>query len=227
MTAMTQKLLVIDDEKSLTELLSDHFREKGYLVYTAMSGDEALGLLSVKPDLILLDINMPGTDGLEFCRQVRNLVSCPILFLTARITEQDKIKGLSIGGDDYITKPFSLAELTARVEAHLRRDARGTRKISLLTSQNLMVDLTSQKATCKGEEIPLSKREFAIITFLLENAGQIFDRERIYEEVWGFEAEGDSAVVKEHIRKIRTKLAKATGREFIETIWGMGYRWIK
>ncbi|MEY8368655.1 response regulator [Anaerovoracaceae bacterium 42-11] len=135
MTAMTQKLLVIDDEKSLTELLSDHFREKGYLAYTALSADEALELLSVKPDLILLDINMPGTDGLEFCKQVRGLVTCPILFLTARITEQDKVKGLSIGGDDYITKLFSLVELTARVEAHLRRDARGTRKISLLTSQ--------------------------------------------------------------------------------------------
>ncbi len=222
-----KKLLVVDDEQSLTELLADHFREKGYLVYTALSGDAAFARLSVKPDLILLDINMPGTDGLEFCKQVRGLVSCPILFLTARITEQDKVNGLSIGGDDYITKPFSLAELTARVEAHLRRDARGRKKISLLTSQDLMVDLTSQQATCKGKEIPLSKREFEIIAFLLENAGQIFDRERIYEEVWGFSAEGDSAVVKEHIRKIRTKLTEAAGREFIETVWGMGYRWIK
>lgn len=227
MTAMTRKLLVVDDERSLTELLANHFREKGYLVYTALNGDEALAQLSVKPDLILLDINMPGIDVLEFCKQVRGLVCCPILFLTARITEQDKVNGLSIGGDDYITKPFSLAELTARVEAHLRRDARGTKKISLLTSQNLMVDLTGQKATYMGKEIPLSKREFLIIGFLLENAGQIFDRERIYEEVWGFAAEGDSAVVKEHIRKIRAKLVKATGKEYIETIWGMGYRWNK
>ena len=109
----------------------------------------------------------------------------------------------------------------------MRRDARGTKKISLLTSQNLMVDLTGQKATYMGKEIPLSKREFLIIGFLLENAGQIFDRERIYEEVWGFAAEGDSAVVKEHIRKIRAKLVKATGKEYIETIWGMGYRWNK
>ncbi len=224
---MTQKLLIVDDESSLIELLETHFRESGYLVYTAADGREALALLGVEPDLILLDINMPGIDGLEFCRQIRCHVTCPILFLTARITEQDKVNGLSIGGDDYITKPFSLAELSARVEAHLRRDARSGQKMSLLTSQNLMVDLNRHTVTFAGQEISFSRREFDIIEFLLRNANQVFDRERIYEEVWGLEADGDSAVIKEHIRKIRSKLMQTCGREFIETIWGMGYRWNK
>lgn len=222
---MMQKLLIIDDEESLTELLCDHFREHGYLAYRASSGSQAVEQLQVQPDLILLDVNMPDMDGMTLCRQIRSHVNCPILFLTARITEQDKVKGLSVGGDDYITKPFSLAELTARVEAHLRRDARNQKKAALLSSKNLIVNLTERKVSCEGEEILFSRREFDIIEFLLSNANQVFDRERIYEEVWGYDAEGDSTVIKEHIRKIRAKLYQATGQEFIETIWGIGYKW--
>ncbi len=222
---MTRKLLIVDDEEALTELLCDHFRERGYLVYGAVSGSQAIEQLQVQPDLILLDINMPDMDGMTLCRQIRSHVNCPILFLTARITEQDKVNGLSVGGDDYITKPFSLAELTARVEAHLRRETRNQKKAAILSSRDLIVNLTERKVSYRGEEVPFSRKEFDIIEFLLSNANQVFDRERIYEEVWGYDAEGDSAVVKEHIRKIRLKLYRAAGQEFIETIWGIGYKW--
>lgn len=222
---MMHKLLIIDDEEALTELLCDHFREHGYLAYGALSGSQAVEQLQVQPDLILLDINMPDMDGMTLCRQIRSHVNCPILFLTARITEQDKIKGLSAGGDDYITKPFSLAELTARVEAHLRRDARNQKKAAILSSKGLIVNLTERRVAFEGTEIPFSRKEFDIIEFLLSNANQVFDRERIYEEVWGCDAEGDSAVIKEHVRKIRAKLYQAAGQEFIETVWGIGYKW--
>lgn len=222
---MGQKLLIIDDEKILTELLADHFSACGYLTYTAGSSDEAIALLHVQPDLILLDVNMPGVDGMTLCKQIRKAVVCPILFLTARITEQDKINGLQCGGDDYITKPFSLQELTARVEAHLRRDARNRTAPELLSSQGLIVNLSERTVEYEGRVIPFSKREFDIIEFLLFNANHVFDKEHIYEEVWGFDADGDSAVIKEHVRKIRTKLHDATGKEYIETVWGMGYKW--
>lgn len=122
---MTQKILVVDDEPMLTDLLDAHLTQRGYLVCKANNAEEALAKLGLKPDLILLDIGMPGTDGLQLCQTIRNHIGCPILFLTARIAEQDKIDGLAVGGDDYITKPFSLRELTARIEAHLRREARG------------------------------------------------------------------------------------------------------
>ena len=223
---MRYKILVVDDEAMITELLSDHLGDEGYEVYTANSADRALELLPKNPDLIILDINMPGMDGLELCQNIREHIACPILFVTARITEQDKIIGLQYGGDDYITKPFSLKELSARVAAHLRRDERirngGT---SVLTSGELLVNLSQRRIFYKDTEIEFSKKEFDLIEFLLTNAGQVFDRERIYERIWGFDAEGSADVIKEHIRKIRTKLHTATGEEYIETVWGVGYKW--
>lgn len=223
---MTHKILVVDDETMITELLSDHLGDEGYEVYTANSAAAALRLLPKNPDLIILDINMPGTDGLEFCKNIRDHVSCPILFVTARITEQDKINGLQYGGDDYITKPFSLKELSARVAAHLRRDER-TRggSASVLTSGELLVNLSQRRVFYRDAEIEVSKKEFDLIEFLLTNAGQVFDRERIYERIWGYDARGSADVIKEHIRKIRAKLHEATGEEYIETVWGVGYKW--
>lgn len=223
---MKHKILVVDDEEMMTELLSDHLCDEGYEVYTANCAGHALKLLPKEPDLIILDINMPGTDGLEFCKNIRDHVSAPILFVTARITEQDKINGLQYGGDDYITKPFSLKELSARVAAHLRRDERARCGCaSVLTSGELLVNLSQRRIFYRDVEIEASKKEFDLIEFLLKNAGQTFDRERIYERVWGYDAEGSADVIKEHIRKIRAKLHEATGEDYIETVWGVGYKW--
>ncbi|MCI8719214.1 MAG: response regulator transcription factor [Lachnospiraceae bacterium] len=222
---MKHKILIVDDEIMMTELLSDHLSDEGYEVYTANSAAEALALLPKTPSLIILDINMPDIDGLEFCRTIRDHVSCPILFVTARITEQDKINGLQYGGDDYITKPFSLKELSARIAAHLRRDERSRTNASVLVSGELLVNLSQHRIFYRDMEIDVSKREFEIIEFLITNAGQVFDRERIYERVWGYDAEGSADVLKEHIRRIRAKLHEATGQDYIETVWGVGYKW--
>lgn len=222
---MAYKILIADDEAVLVQLIAEHLEQEGYATIMAGSAERALELLSKGPDLILLDINMPGMDGLELCRAIRDAVSCPVIFLTARISEQDKIRGLQAGGDDYITKPFSLGELSARIAAHLRRDERVRRTANLITSHGLIVDLNGRRALWEGKEIHFSKREFDVIEFLVMNQNQIFDRERMYELIWGMDAEGDSRVIKEHIRKIRNKLLEVTGEEFIETIWGMGYRW--
>ena len=222
---MKYRLLIVDDEAMLTEMLSDHFTNLGYEVYPAGNAEEMMEKLNFNPDLILLDINMPGTDGITICRRIRDHVSCPIIFLTAKITEQDKLNGLYSGGDDYITKPFSLKELTARVEMHLRRDARSGNHVRMATVRGLLIDFSECTVSYEGNEINFSRREFEIIEFLLSNANQVFGREHIYEAVWGLEAQGNADVVKEHVRRIRAKLLQATGQEYIETVWGMGYRW--
>ncbi len=225
MNDLQYKILVIDDEEMITDLLRDFLSDNGYMVYIANSACEGLKKIKCEPDLILLDINMPEMSGLEFCNAIRDEVACPILFLTARVSEQEKIQGLLSGGDDYITKPFSLAELDARIKAHLRRENRGKHRAELLTSNELIVNLSRHTVSYRGEEIAFSKYEFGMIEFLLMNEGQVFDKERIYESVWGYDAEGDSSVVKEHIRKIRQKLQKSCGKDYIETVWGVGYRW--
>lgn len=222
---MAYKILVVDDEKMLTDLLFDHLRDNGYQPYVANSAKEALNQLSAAPDLILLDIKMPGMNGLDLCKNIREHVVCPIVFLTALATEQDIINGLMTGGDDYITKPFSLPALTARIAAHLRRNVRSPNAAKLLSTHELLINLSARTVAYHGKEIPFSKREFDIIECLATNAGQVFDRERLYEAVWGLEADGDSGVIREHIRKIRQKLKELTDKEFVETIWGVGYRW--
>lgn len=152
-------------------------------------------------------------------------MGCPILFLTARITEQDKVDGLTAGGDDYITKPFSLRELTARIEAHLRREAREHQASEVVAAQGVIINRSNRKVFAGGQEIGFSRREFDILDFLMSHPNQVFDRERIYTAVWGIDGQGDAGVIKEHVRKIRQKLSEACCDELIETVWGMGYRW--
>ncbi len=222
---MSQKILIVDDEIMLTELLASHLQDCGYTTLTAQNADEALTKLHLNPDLIILDINMPGMDGLELCKIIRDHLSCPILLLTARITENDKVTGLSTGADDYITKPFSLKELTARVSAHLRREERRKNSSRIISSNGLIVNIDERTVCYRNREIILSKREFDILEFLMTHPHRVFEKEEIYEAVWGFDAEGDNNVIKEHIRKIRLKLKSNTEKEYIETIWGIGYKW--
>lgn len=223
---MQQKLLIIDDEISICNLIKMNFETEGYTVYIATDTKKATELLAKKPELILLDINMPDVDGIEYCKKMRKYIDCPIIFLTSRISEQDKIYGLQVGADDYITKPFSIAELTARVKAHLRRENRG-RSHNIKFSGKLMIDYNERCVYYKDEVIPFSKKEFDIIEFLSINAGQVFTREMIYERLWGYDADGNSDVIKEHIRKIRSKMLKVTDVSYIDTVWGVGYKWIK
>ena len=224
---MRYKVLVIDDEEMIRTMLSKCLEAEGFLVYTGESAKKALELMSVTPDIILLDINMPEMDGLELCRFIREHISCPIIFLTARVTEQDLINGLSVGGDDYITKPFSVDELLARISAHLRREERKNTVSNLKFNSELIIDYNSRTVFFGNEQLDFSNKEFEIIRFLSQNAGMVFDRETIYEKLWGYDGEGDSIVIKEHIRKIRNKLSSYTNKNYIETVWGVGYKWIK
>ena len=215
---MEGKILIADDETDIVVMLSQ---------FTATNGVETLKQVENNPDIILLDINMPGMDGLEVCQRIRDYVSCPILFLTARIEDADKVKGFSVGGDDYIVKPFSLVELEARVKAHLRRETRHSFNTQIKFIDDLTIDYAERCIFYKGNKISLAKKEFDIVELLSVNSGQVFDRERIYEKIWGYDSEGDSSVVAEHIRRIRTKIASFTEKGYIETVWGCGYKWIK
>lgn len=224
---MAQTIMVIDDETVILNMLKRYFSLEGYHVITAAGGKEALQKLEKQPDLILLDINMPEIDGITLCRSIRDFVSCPILFLTANAEDSDKIKGFGVGGDDYIVKPFSIDELGARVSAHLRRENRSKRKSRVLFDEQLAVDYLERAAYWDGQEIPLLKKEFDILEVLSQNPGQIFDKERLYEAAWGLDGLGNNSVVAEHIRKIRAKFAAVGAKQYIETVWGVGYKWVK
>lgn len=219
------KILIVDDEQGIVSMLKDYFEFHGYLVYTAMSGTEALREINSKPDIILLDINMPDMDGLEVCRKIRDHVSCPIIFLTARIEETDAIIGFQSGGDDYVVKPFKLGELGARVEAHLRRENRGNSNLSAKFFDSLAINYDKRQVSYQDQVIPFTKKEFDIVELLTRNPGQVFDKERIYEVAWGYDGEGNSSIIVEHMRRIRKKFMEYTEKTYIETVWGIGYKW--
>lgn len=221
------KILVADDEPDVLCLLKDYFEMNGYEVITAENGREAVENTKKNPDMILLDVNMPDGDGLSVCRQVRDYVSCPILFLTARIEDHDKIAGFAAGGDDYMLKPFSIDELGARVAAHIRRDHRGEAQKNMRFFGHLTIDYSSKIIAVDGKAMEFAKKEFQIVELLSLNCGQVFDKERIYEKIWGYDAEGDSAVIAEHIRRIRAKLSAYGEEGHLQTVWGMGYKWTK
>ena len=208
---MNYKILIVDDDRDLLEMLNQYFTLKNYTIITAENGVEAIEKINMNPDIILLDVNMPGMDGIEVCKRIRDIVSCPIIFLTARVEEKDRIMGLLSGGDDYITKPFSLKELDARIIAHLKREERIHKKTEQRFYGDLIIDYARKLVQIKGEELELTKLEYQIIEFLSMNPEVVFDKERIYEKISGYDAEGDSRVVTELIRRIRKKINQYKG----------------
>ena len=221
---MKPTLLIVDDEPGIVDTMKAYFSPQ-YQVLTAYSGGGAIQKAGKQPDLILLDINMPGMDGLAVCQTIREHLTCPILFLTARVESADQIAGFQAGADDYIVKPFDLDQLAARVAAHLRREQRRSSPSAVRFFGECVVDYSARTVIIQGQGVSLSRREFDILELLSLSAGQVFDRARIYETVWGIDGEGNSDTVMEHIRKIRAKMSVHTQHSYIETVWGCGYRW--
>ena len=217
------RLLVIDDEKAILDLVKNSLEKDGHIVTVCESvADVTINALK-NYDLILLDIMMPDVDGFMFCKKIRGIVDCPILFLTAKVMETDIIYGLGIGADDYITKPFRIGELRARVTAHLRRERREHHN-TLGFEQEIKFDLSSKELFMKGKKVDLTKSEYEICEYLARNRGQVFTKEQIYEAVFGFDGNSDNSTIATHIKNIRSKLA-GYGVTPINTVWGVGYRW--
>lgn len=220
-------ILVIDDDKDICSLMKRALERDGHIVTTQNS---AVGMNASDCrmyDLILLDVMMPGVDGFSLCRQIRADVDCPILFLTAKTMEQDIVEGLAIGADDYIKKPFGIAELRARVTAHLRREIREHHQT--LVSGMFRFDLSAKELIAEKdnheiEKIPLTKSEYEICEYLVRNRGQVFSLENILEAVLGYDSESDVSAIRMHIKNIRSKLS-GYAEAPIETVWGVGYKW--
>ena len=215
-------ILAVDDDADLRALLKTALERDGHQV-TALPGGAAVTAEHCRwADCILLDVMMPGENGFATCRRVRDLADCPILFLTAKNEEADVLTGLGLGGDDYLTKPFRVAELRARVAAHLRREGRTPR--TRLRRGALDFDL-GERAVYAGETpVRLTRGEYAICAHLATHPGQTFTKEQLYEAVFGFDGTGEDSAVTEHIKNIRAKL-RAVGENPIETVWGVGYKW--
>ncbi len=226
---MNKTILIVDDEEDIVGFMKDFLKDQGYDVITAYNSNQALEALVHKLDLVILDVMMPGMNGFELCEMMRKSISCPIIFLSAKASEADRIKGLVVGGDDYLVKPFSMKELHVRIIAHLRREHRqhGLKR-KHLNFGHLMIDVDGHEIYYQNQEIFFTTKEFDIIEFLTLHPGQVFSREQIYEKLWGYEAEGDSATVTEHVKNIRAKLVKyEPNQSYISTVWGVGYKWGK
>lgn len=216
-------ILIVDDDPAILDLIKESLTKDGHSVaaYQNPTNVDTKSLHSY--ELILLDIMMPGVDGLSFCRQIRSMVDCPILFLTAKTMESDILLGLNIGADDYITKPFSVKELRARVTAHLRREKR-EKHSSLHCGNNIWIDLSAMKLYISNQPISLTKGEYAICEYLARHSGQVFTKEQIYEAVFGLDGTSDNSTIATHIMNIRSKF-EPFGISPISTVWGIGYKW--
>jgi DNA-binding response OmpR family regulator len=235
---MAEKILVVDDEISLQETLAYNLKKEGYLVDVAGDGPTAIDLArQSKPDLIILDIMLPGLDGFEVCRILRKEMSTPVLMLTARDDEIDRVVGLEVGADDYLAKPFSMRVLIARVKALLRRvriirqevgtttNADGSPLPKILTFDNLIIDMTRREVKKDGKVVALKPKEYELLTFLAQHIGQMLTREFILERVWGWDFVGDSRTVDVHVRWLREKIeVDPSDPKRIVTVRGAGYR---
>ncbi|MGN0245980.1 MAG: response regulator transcription factor [Lachnospiraceae bacterium] len=224
------KILIIEDEEAIADLEKDYLEMSGYEVLIENDGTKGLEVaLKESIDLLVLDLMLPGVDGYDICKQVREEKNIPILMVSAKKDDIDKIRGLGLGADDYMTKPFSPSELVARVKAHLSRYERlvgSTQKSNdIVEIRGIKIDKTARRVFINGEEKIFTTKEFDLLTFLAENPNHVFTKDELFREIWDMESIGDIATVTVHIKKIREKIEFDTSKpQYIETIWGVGYR---
>lgn len=221
------KVLIVDDEKTLTKALKFNLEKEGFQVETAYNGEEALQkVFDDTPQIVVLDLMLPGLDGFEVCRRIRKTLDIPIIMLTARVDDIDKVLGLELGADDYMTKPFNPRELVARIKAILRRSApreEGLHK--QIQAGGLQIDLLQHRIRLDNKEIDLTSKEFSLLSFLASNPGRVYSREQLLEQVWGYNYYGDVRTVDVHIRHLREKIEDdPSSPELILTVWGTGYK---
>ncbi|WP_125152332.1 response regulator transcription factor [Clostridium rectalis] len=224
---INNKILVIDDNEDICTTIKSYMQNYGYDIKVALNYKEALKIINEGFNLIILDIMMPGMDGIEFCTLIREKVSCPIIFVSAKVLEEDKLEAFSVGGDDYITKPFSLKELKARIESHLRREQRiKNKEVYILSSGNIILDVFANEILCKGEKLKLTKKEYKLIKFLMTNKNIVFSKEKILDSVWGMNSESYLDTVTESVKNVRKKI-RCIDKEksYISTVYGQGYKW--
>lgn len=224
------KILIIEDETAIAELERDYLELSGYEVTIAEDGLKGKkAALEEDYDLVILDLMLPGSDGFEICKAIREAKDIPILMVSAKKDEVDKIRGLGLGADDYMTKPFSPSEMVARVKAHLQRYERlvgsGIRENKLIETRGLRIDKTARRVFVNGEEKAFTTKEFDLLTYLAENPNRVFTKDELFREIWDMDSIGDIATVTVHIKKVREKIETDTANpQYIETIWGVGYR---
>ena len=225
-----KKILIIEDERSIAELEKDYLELSDFEVEIECDGEDGLNLALGKDyDLIILDLMLPSLDGFEICRRIREKKNIPILMVSAKKDDIDKIRGLGQGADDYMTKPFSPSELVARVKAHLARYERlvgsGAEANSFIETHGLKIDKTARRVYINNEEKTFTTKEFDLLTFLAEHPNHVYTKEELFKEIWDMDSIGDIATVTVHIKKIREKIEVNTSKpQYIETIWGVGYR---
>ncbi|MFD0959570.1 response regulator transcription factor [Paenibacillus chungangensis] len=225
-----KNILIIEDEQAIAELQRDYLESHGYSVHIEGRGDKGLELaLTGEYDLLILDVMLPKLDGFEICREVRNALEMPVLMVTSKKEDIDKIRGLGLGADDYITKPFSPSELVARVKAHLSRYDRLTSGQSergqFIQIRGLVIDKLSRRVTIHEQEVMLTSKEYELLLLLSSHPNRVFRKEELFERIWGLDSNGDVATVTVHIRRLREKIEHdPSNPQFIETIWGVGYR---
>lgn len=224
------KILIVEDEVAIAELEKDYLELSGFDVEMQHTGDAGLkAALNEDFNLIILDLMLPNVDGFEICKKVREKKNTPIIMVSAKKEDIDKIRGLGLGADDYMTKPFSPSELVARVKAHLARYERlvgsGVKANEIIEIRGIKIDKTARRVYVNGEEKPFTTKEFDLLTFLAENPNHVFTKEELFNKIWDMESIGDIATVTVHIKKIREKIEFNTSKpQYIETIWGVGYR---
>lgn len=225
-----KKILIIEDDISIAELERDYLEINGFQVEIEHSGDKGAEKANNQDyDLIILDLMLPKVDGFEICRQIRSKKNTPILMVSAKKEDIDKIRGLGLGADDYMTKPFSPSELVARVKAHISRYERliGSKSENkdVIEIKGLVIDKSSRRVYINGKEVILTIKEFDLLVFLASNPNRVYKKEELFEKLWGLDSQGDISTVTVHIRKIREKIEKdPSNPQYIETIWGVGYR---